>query len=261
MLFLNPYDADRLSEGKTLLQSSLELLKPSYLAEILFYLFYLRKVFTIAFCVLVIYLILNKRYREMTVIFIITFIMTVLFNTMVTENDFKVWTLTHSKYDQWSLHIRFVIFTALCFWMIEEIKSWQFYRAMLVSIVVFFLLSSLQLFEYQEQIGTYVQQTNKIIARCRQAGVRKAVISLNDLDPAVPLHHNVFMDIMVMSSLQSPDSCIQVVYVDDEFNPHLTGAYPDQILLSRKGPFLHHDGLNKKYYRLPEAAYADVSMQ
>lgn len=259
-LALNPYDASRVAESKSILHSSIELLYPANLSEMLFYLFFMRKIFTIVVSIIVIYFIMKGYYRELLITLLVTYAMVAVFNTMVFDPNFNSWNLTQMKYDLWSLPVRFVIFTSFCFLVLREVQNFQAYRYLSAGFIFYFLVGTLQIPE-QLAIGkSYIRQANKIIEQCHREGVAKAVVDLNELKEYIPLHHNAYQDILVLSALKNPVGCVQAVYIDDEFQPSLHTYNDDQIILDQNGPILHREILNSRYYYLPEEPYRKISL-
>jgi hypothetical protein len=134
------------------------------------------------------------------------------------------------------------------------------YRTIRGFFIFHFILGTIQLFEQQEISESYITQANYIIDRCRMEGVSKAMVRISELNGAVPVMHNCYQDIIVFSSLNSPDSSLQVVYVTDSMATALQQLKENEVLLDQNKSPISFSGLNPDYYRLKEEPYTLVSL-
>lgn len=260
-LWLNSYDIKTISNGKSVLQSFVELLNPGYLGEMVLYLFYLRKIFTITFSVTIVYLIYTQRYIPLGVFLLLVAAITVIFNTQVNQSNFQVHELSHLSYDRWSLPVRFVVFSAFSYWVLKHINDVNIYKITGLFAAFYFALGLVQISEEQERSQKYIRQAQNIIECCRATNVSKAMLRVDDLENPGIVHHNCFQDIMVMSSLNSPDSCIQVVYVSDKETTFVKSIHRDQVLLHKNEPPVDLTDINSSYFQLDTIDYQLVSLR
>ncbi len=262
ILLLNPYDSTYIKSHKGFVQSALQLIQPDYFSEMVFYLFYARKVFTLTFSVILIYLFLKKKYVNIIIFILLVSATVILFNTQVIVTDFKLHTINFLNYDRWSLPVRFIVFATFCYMILAEVQSLFAFRAIKLGFNFYFLLGFIQVTEAHEESISYIKQANRIIEKCRKNGVSKAAIKLDELDGSIPLHYRCYEDIMVLSALNNPDSCIQVVYINDDVISQIKQSTPEDILL-HEGERLYciEEEINSHYYRLREEPYSIVRME
>jgi hypothetical protein len=253
-LFLNPYDTLLLKSGKSVFESFKQLCNPDYFFEMVMYLFYARKVFTITFSALAVFLFWSKRYAALSAVLMLVWGCVVLFNTHVTVTDFKLYNIDFMNYDRWSLPIRFIVFTAFCFLFLSRVKSKEVYKMVQLTGAVYFFFGLVQVVEAQELSKAYLTQAENIIQKCRDSGVSKAVVNMKELDGTTPIMNNAYVDIMVLSSLESRDSCIQVVYSSNEDIPEIEQLREDSIVLYQNIVF-PEKMVNSAYYKLRPEAY------
>lgn len=260
--YLNPYDSTYIGAGKDVIESTVQLLNPDYFFEMLLYLFYARKFFTITMCVTLVYLIINRYYMHFAVLLILITVNTILFNTQIDITDFKLYKIDFINYDRWSLPIRFVVFSAFSYMFLTNIKRLTSLKIFKLTFLFYFFIGIVQITEAQEQSKSYIEQANKIISKCRKQNVTKAIIMLDELDPVIPLHNRSYQDIMVLSALSNTDSCVQAICVREDQIQSLLQIKSQNIIL-HEGEQLYEieQDINSYYYKIRQEPYKIVSLK
>ncbi len=245
---LNDYDSGRLSEGKGFMESITDFLSPRYFMGMFYFLFSVRFFFTALFGVTIFYLLKNKKHIELFVLIVIFFGIVLLFNMLALDLEDNNWYPLHLKYDQWTLPVRFVIFTAFCYLVLEKISPYRNAKLIASASTVLFVLSLFH-YSYSYNISKeYHRQTNAIIEKCIEENITKAVIETNELGAWPPIVENAYFDILIFSSLNR-DSSIQVVYLDeDESYDNSVLGNSEYLILQKDHDVVSIEELNNKHF-------------
>jgi hypothetical protein len=249
---LNDYDSGRLSEGKGFVESVTELLTPRYFMGMFYFLFSVRFFFTALFGLTIFYLFKNQKHIELFILTIMLFTVVSLFNMLALDLEDSNFYPFHLKYGQWTLPVRFVVFTAFCYLVLEKISPYRNAKLIAATSTVLFVLSLLH-YSYSYNISKdYHVQVNAIIEKCIEENITKAIIETNELGTWPPIVNNAYFDILIFSSLNR-DRSIQVVYLDEDESYDSSVLNNSEYLILQKGHDVAFvDELNDKHFSISD---------
>lgn len=260
-VFINPYDLSRISEGKSIWESAIELFNRFYIQEMIWFLTFKRIAFVVSFVGVVFLLAYERRYLKLSVFFLAVFGAVVVFNTMVNAMHFDLENYRHYPWDRWSLPIRYIAFAAFGMFVIDGFNG-RFKHAITFAILgVYFVIASIDYKYFREQAELAVKQSYALIRYCKEQGISKAIVKMEELNPSYPVHYYSFLGSLVFSSYESAEHSIQVVYeqADKDYSFLLTEGR-DYFMMCRSCEAQELKNLNSQYYTLPAENFVYIQL-
>jgi hypothetical protein len=258
VFMLNNYDSSTINAMKSYSYSVSQLFNVGYFLHLLFIILYAHPFFMLLLGSVLLLLYFRKEYQNAGMVVLLMVLGLSVFNMAVTPDSMRNVDFTSMVFDIRSIQIRVVGFAAFAYYFLPAINLYVFYEWFKGAILFLFAIGIIQIYTSKKASKEYLEQAHKIIERCREKGVRKAIISINELVGGVPVHHNCYQDIMVISSLDDAKATIQAVYVDNNAKPNVAQLSADSLLLDLGLAPNHMSELNEKLYNLPEEPYTLV---
>lgn len=259
-LTLNPYDASLLYESKGFRASLVQLLHPDYALEVVYYLIDSSKTLVFLFICTTAYFIVQREYKKLLALLALSAGLLVIFNLNLDFTDIKLWDLDGLRKNRWSLPIRFVVFFLFFYHCIGNITSHRLLQFSFVCLFLLLITGTIKITEVSEKPRYTIKYYEKIIDEAHSSGCRKCIMDIRNYDNNAYLHRDSYFGTLILSSLENPDSTIQVLFLQPEEIPEMRTAPPDEIRLMDIYTISQNE-LRKPYFTLPQENYGLISVR